>query len=133
MSNIVLTRPQNSTSGIPGTIITGVVVPFVLGSNIVNVDGVPIGTNASIKWIYTIMSTIQDKVLSAEIVAVYRILGGNISFNRYSIVGDKNDLRHSVNVKVDAGNVVLEITNLTNPLPTPTDFTVNIVRIQTLA
>ncbi|MCK5020419.1 MAG: hypothetical protein KAS32_25510 [Candidatus Peribacteraceae bacterium] len=133
MAQIILTQPQNTSSGIPGTIITGIVIPFAPGSNIVNVDGVPIGSNASIKWLYTLMSTAQDKVLSAEVVVVYRITGGSISFNRYSIVGDKNELSHSIDVKVDTGNVVLEITNLTNPLASPTDFTATIVRIQTLS
>jgi hypothetical protein len=133
MAQTILTRPQNTTSGIPGTIITGIVIPFVPGSNVVNVDGVPIGTNASIKWIYTLMSTAQDKVITAEVLAAYRITGGQITFNRYSLVGDRTDLKHSVDVKVDTGQVVLEITNLTNPLATSTDFTANIVRIQTLS
>jgi len=133
MSQIILTRPQTTSSGIPGTIISGVVIPFAPGSNIVNVDDVPIGTNASLKWIYTLMSPAQDKVVTAEVVATYRITGGVITYNRYSVVGDKNDLKHSIYVKVDAGDLVLEITNLTNPLPTPTDFTANIVRIQMLS
>lgn len=133
MSHIILTTPQTTSSGIPGTIITGVVVPFALGSNIVNVDAIPAVTNASLKWIYTLMSPSQDKVVTAEIVANYRIVGGAITYNRYSIVGDKNDLRHSVDVKIDAGDIVLEITNLTDPLPSPTDFTANIVRIQMLS
>ena len=133
MAQTILTRPQSASSGLPGTIKTGIVIPFAIGSNVVSVDGVPIGTNAAIKWIYTLMSPTQDKVVTAEIVANYRMSGGQISFNRYSIVGDRQDLKHSVDVTVDAGEIVLEITNLTDPLPSPTDFTANIVQIQMLS
>lgn len=133
MSHIILTTPQTSSSGIPGTIITGIVVPFAIGSDVVNVDAIPAVANASVKWMYTLMSPSQDKVVTAEVVANYRVSGGTVTYNRYSVVGDKNDLKHSIDVKVDAGDLVLEITNLTNSLPSPTDVTANIVRIQMLS
>lgn len=133
MTQTILTRPQNASSGIPGTILTGIVIPFAIGSNVVHVDSVPIGSNASVKWIYTLMSTAQDLVVTAEVLAAYRMTGGAITYNRYSVVGDKSELKHNINVVSSGGDIALEITNLTDLLPSQTDFTANIVRIQMLS
>lgn len=133
MAQTILTRPQNVTGGIPGTITTGVIIPFGAGTNVVEVDAVAASANASVKWIYTLMSPSQDKVVTGEVVAVYRLVGNSVTHNRSSVVGDKTDLKHSVDVVVSGSQFALEITNLSAPLLTPTDYTANIVRIQMLS
>lgn len=133
MAQIILTRPQNATSGIPGNITTGVVIPFNPGMNVVSVDEVSVASNASVKWIYTLMSPSRDKVVTGEVIAVYRLSGNTTTHNRYSVVGDKSDLKHSVDVVVSGNQVVFEITNHSAPLSVPTDYVANIVRIQMLA
>ena len=130
MANVVLTRPQSAAAGVPGTIVTGVLIPFALGSNIVNVDSIPCENNVSVKWIYTLMNAAQDKVLTVEVLAAHR-LGGPASHNRYSAVGDRSFFPHRIDVIVTGGNIVLEITNLSNGT-SMIDYIANVVRIQTL-
>ena len=130
MASVVLTRPQSAAAGVPGTIITGIIVPYALGTNIVNADSIPTINNVSVKWIYTLMNAAQDKVLTAEILAIKRS-DDTVTHNRYSIVGDRNTFPHKIDVIITGGDIILEITNLSNA-STMIDYLANVVRIQTL-
>ena len=121
----------SGTSSIPGEFNTGTVVPFAIGTNVINVDVIPIVSGMlSVKWIYTLASTNSDAILSAEVVAVYR--NGVVTHHRHSVIGDRSELKHTHDVKVIGSDVVLEIANVTDSLLTETDFTTTIIRIQSL-
>jgi len=122
MPTVVLTRPA-AISGIPGTIITGVVIPPL---TTVIVDTCVCDNNLSLKWLYTLMDAVDEDVLTGEIIANHRY-GTDPKWNRYGLVGDR--MLHAVDVQVSTNNLELHITNnhATNT------YTTNVVRIQMLA
>ena len=122
--SFILTKPRpGSGGGTPGIIIENVPVPKIESAplNIVVVDAAS-NASATVKWTYTIIDDVNQKVLTAEVIA-------NNSFNttlrhtRHSMVGDL--MRHTVDVKYLPGQIALEITNLTS-----FDFRVNIMRVE---
>lgn len=121
MPTVVLTRPQ--VAGIPGTIITGVVIPPL---TTVVVDTCVCTFNLSLKWIYTIMDPVDEDVLSGEILANHRY-GNDPRWNRYGIVGPS--MPHRVFVQLTGSDMELEIRNN----HTTNTYTANIIRIQMLA
>ena len=122
MSAFILTKPRASSGGVLGVITEGVAIPKVETSptNVVVVDAAP-NANAMVKWVYSIIDDINEKVLSAE-VNVTNSFNNTLKFSRHSITGDI--LSHTIDVKYQGSSVVLEITNLTS-----FDFRVNILRI----
>ena len=131
MPTVVLTQPiSGSSSGVPGTILTGVNVPFNTTTTVDSVDG---QSNTTIKWIYTLMDTVNETVVSGEILAQHRF-GNNPTWNWYSVLGDLDTMKHSINVNIvplggGVFNVELEITNNDTG---GNDWIANIVRIQLL-
>lgn len=125
MGTVVLTRP--AAPGIPGTIRTGVTVPPL---TTVAVDACSCGNNMSLKWMYTLMDSTSEEVLTGEIVANHNF-GNTPRWNRYGLVGDR--MLHTVEVTLpgspSTGDLELQITN-NNATNT---YTVNIVRIQMLS
>jgi len=134
MSSIVLTSPQGG-GGIPGTIVTDVAVPHAPPNNVQIIDSCSCTQNSSVKWIYTIKSPSQDKILTGEVLGLHRA-GTNPSHTKYAMIGDRNWLPHRVDViNIAPSQLAIEITNLSENLPNPTDYidyTINIVRIQML-
>lgn len=129
MATIILTRPQGSGSGIPGTVISDISVPGLPSSptNVVVVDQCPTITNVSIKWIYTLVDAIANKVVTAEVLATHRN-GTNPSWNISGMIGDVQAMLHTTNVVIVGGNIGLQITNRTNNV-----IVCNVARIQILA
>ncbi len=121
MPTVVLTQP--SGVGIPGTFLSDLSIP---PSTTLIVDTCICQGNLSLKWIYTIMDSVDEDVLTAEVVANHRY-GNDPKWNRYGLVGDR--MLHSVDVQMNSGNMELRITN---NHPTNT-FRANIVRIEMLA
>lgn len=121
MPTVVLTAP--TAAGIPGTFISDIPIPPL---TTVIVDTCICGNNLSNKWIYTLMDSVDEDVLTAEVVANHRY-GNDAKWNRYGLVGDR--MLHSVEVQLNADNMELHITN-NNPTNT---FKANIVRIEMLA
>lgn len=136
MVGIILTRPQGG--GIPGTAITGIIIPAsppsAPGSNIVVVDTCACMMNSSIKWIYTILSPARDKVVTGEVLALSKL--GAPTHNHYAIIGDIVNLPYKLDViSIGGVSIGLEITNLSGNFPNPVDrinYTINIVRIQVI-
>ena len=121
MPTVVLTRP--TSAGIPGTIITGVVIPPL---TTVVVDTLISNDNLSLKWIYTIMDSVDQDVASAEVLANHRY-GSDPRHNIYARVGPS--MPHRVDVQVSGSDLELHIRNN----HTTNTYTANIVRIQLLA
>lgn len=125
MSAFILTNPTTAPQdgGTPGIIIQNVIVKNVneAPNNITVVDKAS-DTNAAIKWMYTIIDDTNQKVMTAEVNA-NNTFNTTIRHNRHSMIGDL--LRHTVDVVFLAGEIGLEITNLT-----VFDFRVNIMRIE---
>ena len=122
--SFILTRPQmGGGSGTPGFIIENVPVPKVddAPANVVVVDAAS-DSSASIKWMYTIIDDVNQKVLTAEVLAT-NTFNTSLRHARHTLVGDL--LRHTVDVIILPGQIGLEITNLSN-----FDFRVNIMRIE---
>lgn len=126
---IILTRPQGSGSGIPGTVTAGITIPGVASSpnNIVDVDQCPTLSNSSVKWLYTLIDQTHNKVVAGEVLGTHRN-GTNPTFNQYALIGDITSMAHSINVLTQGGNLILQITNLTNNV-----LTCNVTRIQILS
>lgn len=126
MSTIILTQPAASPGpGIPGTSITGVAIPPL---TTVSVDSITALSNLSVKWIYTLIDSTSENVLTAEVVANHQF-ENEVRWNRYGLVGDM--MSHIVTVDLTGSPSNMEL-NITNNHPTNT-FTVNIVRIQMLS
>lgn len=130
MPSIVLTQPISASGGIPGTITTGVNVPF---NTTTTVDVCECATNMSVKWLYTLMDSTDETVVSAEVLALHKF-GTTTSYNWYGIIGDIATMKHNVNVDVVSvtptlNNIELQITNNDTG---GQDWIGNIVRIQML-
>jgi len=106
----VLTRPVSDSGGgdIPGASIQGVIIN---PGNTGVVDSLLVGTNISVKWIYTIMdnTAINNNVMSGEVLANHQF-GTLPNHNQYGLVGTPNIL-HVVDVVINLGSLELEITN----------------------
>jgi len=122
MATVVLTRPiGGGESGIPGTIIQGT---SIAPGDTITVDSVG---GESVKWLYTIIDTVAEQVLTAEVVANHNF-GTEPRWNRYGLVGDSMSHLVDVTVSGTVPSLTLEL-NMTNNHPTNT-ITINIVRIQ---
>jgi hypothetical protein len=121
MPTVVLTQP--TSIGIPGTILSDITIPPL---TTIITDTCICGNNMSVKWIYTLMDSVAEDVLTAEVVANHRY-GNNPRWNRYGLVGDR--MLHSLEVQLNVNNLELRITN---NHPTNT-YRANIVRIEMLA
>lgn len=129
MATIVLTQPA-STGGIPGTIVTGVAVPFGVTTA---ADSCECSYNMSVKWIYTVMDATDETVASGEVLAQH-MFGNDVKWNWYSVIGDINTMKHKIEVGLiplggGLNNLELQITNNDTG---GQDWTANIVRIQLL-
>lgn len=102
---VILTRPVQTLSGIPGTYKTGIVVS---ASSTTVIDEVVAVNNYSVKWILTIVDNTNTKMTSYEILAVNKF-NSTINHNMSGRVGDL--IFHGVNVVLNAGNIQLIITN----------------------
>lgn len=104
--SVMLTRP---TSGVASSG-TGVdqITQTILASATVNVDTLPVATTRAVKWIVTLTNTTSNEVRSFEVLAMHRN-GANPTHNTYSVLGD--NVSHTLDVKIVATDLVLEITN----------------------
>lgn len=116
----ILTRPVVSPGGIPGTALSNISVG---PSATVTIDQVVGANTPSVKWMVTVIDTTNSKTVSYEINALNKF-NSSISHNRFGVLGDNID--HTVNVQLSAGNINLNVTNNET-----TNIAVNVVRIQT--
>ena len=96
MANIILTSPQGIV-GIPGTTTLNVNIPGVgsAPNNIVIVDQ---SDYLSVKWIYTLIDSVADQILIAEVMAAqYAGSPTGPNYNQYGLVG--HPIKHTIEIK----------------------------------
>lgn len=117
MTNIVITRPQNSSSGsgVPGVSVADI---LITPGNSVIVDT---ADKLTAKWIYTLIDETNGKVLSGEVLGLNR-MGTNPTHTTYAIIGDR--INHKTEVIISGSGMALIIKN-----NTLVDIKVHVVRI----
>lgn len=116
---LIITKPAQTLSGIPGTYKTGIVIPASSSSVI---DSLPAINNYSVKWIITLIDSVNSKTNTSEILAINKF-NTSVSHNSSSRVGDH--IAHGINVQLNAGNIeLILLNNETN------NIMVSVVRIQ---
>ena len=120
---LVLSKPISvaSVGGVPGTNITGVVIP---PATTTTVDSVSTISQIGIKWIYTIGDPVGNLIQSGEVLAHHHF-GASPVHNVTGIIGDM--IPRLIDVAIAAGNLQLNITN--NHI---NQLKVNVVRIELL-
>lgn len=122
MTSIVLTRPMGTGSTLPGSVATNITIPPTVTQI---VDQCSWAVSSSVKWIYTLVDSINGDTLTAEVLGTHRN-GSNPTHNRYGIIGDT--LLHQATVDIFGGNIGLQITNQNS-----NTLIVSVVRIQILS
>jgi hypothetical protein len=122
--SIIITRPAGGGAGPAGTNPVAATIPPL---NTVACDAVPAATNNTVKWIYSLVDTVGNKVVSGEVLGQSRLgVAGTESYNWTGVVGDYKTAPHKVDVQIIGSSLSLLITN---KHATHT-YTVNAVRIQ---
>lgn len=116
---VVLTKPAQTLSGIPGTYKRGIAVT-ALSSAIV--DSCSLANNYSVKWIVTILDNTNSKTMIYELLALNKF-GVSIDYVPYAFMGD--DINHDFDVQINAGNIEFTITNNESD-----DIEINVIRMQ---
>jgi len=118
---IILTKPTQTLSGIPGTILTGKAIPSTITEVIDSVSAV---YNYGVKWIVTTIDDIDQNIQQYE-VNVIKKFDNTTPYNIGPINGDV--INHIVNVDLLGDDITLLITNNESH-----NILVNVIRIQTL-